>query len=140
MTTRFTCEDFVGYNLKRASLVFNAEFNRALQASDVRPVVLSLLLMIARQPGITSSELGRSLEIQSSNMVGLIRDIRQKGWISHMAAVEDRRAKGLTLTAQGRALLLRVEQLAMQADVTATRPLTARERATLTRLLQKIVA
>lgn len=134
----FLCEEFIGYGLKRALLVLEVEFHKALHEFNVTPVVLTMLLKIAEQPGITSSQLGKLLAIQSSNMVSLVRGIQSEGWAKSALNLEDKRAKGLYLTRQGHMFLLNIESLAMASDLTATRGLTDKERVLLSTLLKKV--
>ena len=134
----FTCEDFLGYSLKRASLVFSGEFNRTLADLGLRPVVFTLLLLIGDRPGITSSQLGQVLDVQSSNMVGLIREIKRQGWVQVVSRTEDRRAKGLHLTDEGQLFLRQAQTLAMQADRKACERLSPTQRQMLSELLRLI--
>lgn len=138
MGLRHTCDDFIGYGLKRASLRFGAEFDRELSGLGLSPVFFTLLLLMAQNPGTTSSQLGQQLDIQSSNMVGLIRQMKARGWIEATEHPQDRRARGLHLTAQGAAFLAQAEAAAMRSDLQASRALSAQERLQLARLLRKV--
>jgi DNA-binding MarR family transcriptional regulator len=138
MGLRHSCDDFMGYGLKRASLRFGAEFDRELSGLGLSPVLFTLLLLVAQSPGVTSSQLGQQLEIQSSNMVGLIRQMKARGWIEATDHPQDRRARGLHLTPQGTAFLAQAEAAAMRSDLQASHALTPEERTQLLRLLRKV--
>jgi len=96
------------------------------------------LLALVGNPGITSSQLCQLLVIQSSNLVGLVKQLEGRHLIERRPHPKDGRALGLHLTAAGRALWRQAREVAQAADLEATSRLSEAERQTLARLLKKI--
>ncbi|MFB0610830.1 MarR family winged helix-turn-helix transcriptional regulator [Aurantiacibacter poecillastricola] len=90
---------FPGYSLRRAANVAGAELAGRLAQLDLRQSEASALLLIAENPEITASALGRKLDIQRANMVPLLKRLDDAGLIERHAI--DGKSQGLMLTAQG---------------------------------------
>lgn len=129
---------FIGYSVRRASVAVIDNFVRRMAAHDLRPVTFTLLMLADSNPGITSSQLCALLAIQSSNLVGLVKQLLDRGLITRQPHPNDGRAMGLHLTPAGRALLKKAGDTAAEADLESTARLTDAERQTLTRLLRKV--
>ena len=97
-----------------------------------------LLALAGSNPGITSSQLCQLLDIQSPNLVVLIKQLQDRGLIERRPHPTDGRAMGLHLTASGQGLVDQATTLAHEADDEASGKLSAAERQTLARLLRKV--
>ncbi|MFY3384763.1 MarR family winged helix-turn-helix transcriptional regulator [Paracidovorax sp. MALMAid1276] len=128
----------VGYNTRRASLAIIEVFMERMAVYDLKVVDFSVLSLVAHNPGVTSRELCATLNVLPPNMVGLIAGLEKRGLIERRPHPSDGRAMGVHLTAEGADLTARAEVTAAQLEVDATARLTATERKTLIRLLQKI--
>jgi DNA-binding MarR family transcriptional regulator len=128
----------VGYAARRASMVLLERFMTQMAPLDLRPVPFTLLSLIGANPGITSTQLCTELAIQSSNLVGLVKQLEDRALIRRQPHPCDGRAMGLHLTAAGRALLSRASQVAAQADRQATARLSEAEVKKLLSLLHKL--
>ncbi|MNV90940.1 Multiple antibiotic resistance protein MarR [compost metagenome] len=71
-------------------------------------------------------------------MVGLIASLERRGLIERRPHPSDGRAMGVHLTLEGVELTAQAEQTAAHLEEDATARLTAAERKTLIRLLQKV--
>lgn len=91
---------FPGYALRRAANAATAELAALLAPFDLRQADASALILIGDNPGITSSALGRALDIQRANMVPLLKKLEDSGLIDKEPI--DGKSLGLTLTAAGR--------------------------------------
>ena len=90
---------FPGYALRRAANSTAAELSARLAAVDLRQSHASLLMLVASNPGATSSALGRALGIERANMVPLLKRLEEAGLIEREAI--DGKSQGLRLTAAG---------------------------------------
>lgn len=135
--TRFL-ETLIGYNARRAALTIIGEFLQRMAVYDLRPVDFSVLSLVTHNPGITSRQLCAALNILPPNLVGMIHALEKRGVIERRPHPHDGRAMGLHLTASGGQLMREAEHTASELETTATARLTAAERKTLIRLLQKI--
>ena len=133
-------QGLVGYAARRASMVLLERFVQQMAPLDLRPVPFTLLSLIGANPGITSTQLCTELAIQSSNLVGLVKQLQDRALIRRQPHPCDGRAVGLHLTTDGRALLSRASQVAAQADRQATARLSEAEVRKLLSLLRKIQA
>ena len=93
--------DFPGYALRRAANATGAELAHRLGAIGLRQSEVSVLMLIAANPGVTASALGRQLGIERANMVPLLK--RLEGLFDR--APIDGKSQGLALTAAGEARL-----------------------------------
>ena len=105
---------------------------------DLKVVDFSVLSLVAHNPGVTSRQLCAALNVLPPNLVGLIAALERRGLIERRPHPSDGRAMGVHLTPEGVALTQQAEKTAAQLEQDATSRLTAAERKTLIRLLQKI--
>jgi len=131
-------QSLLGYNARRASLAIIEHFYVDMAGFDLRPVDFSVLSLIRHNPGITSRQLCHALSILPPNMVVFLKHFEKRQLLKRAPHPTDGRAMGLTLTEAGEALMQAAEKAAMASGLKATSSLTALERQTLTRLLQKI--
>ena len=128
----------VGYNTRRAALAIIEVFMERMAPYDLKVVDFSVLSLVAHNPGITSRQLCATLNVLPPNMVGLIAALERRGLIERRPHPSDGRAMGVHLTTKGADLTERAEATVAQLEQDASGRLTATERKTLIRLLQKI--
>ena len=92
---------YPGYALRRAANATAAELAARLAELGLRQSDVSVLLLIAENPGVTASAVGRQLDIQRANMVPVLK--RLEGLIDRLPI--DGKSQGLELSADGRARL-----------------------------------
>lgn len=96
--------ELVGYNLRRAHAVQRKRFADAFNAYDIRPVQLSMLGLIYRNPNLQPSELCRVLDIKRANIVPLIDELQERKLVERKQSSDDGRFRVLVLTRKGEAL------------------------------------
>jgi DNA-binding MarR family transcriptional regulator len=131
-------QSLMGYNARRATLVIIGRFLERMAVYELRPVDFSVLSLITHNAGITSRQLCTALSILPPNLVGMVNALEKRGLIARKPHPHDGRAVGLHLTAAGRALMADAEGTARALEDEVTVRLSATERKTLMRLLQKI--
>ena len=131
-------ETLLGYNASRASHTLVSHFIRGVGSFDLRTVDFSVLSVIGYRPGVTSRQLCQQLNVLPPNMVVLLRQLDKRGLIERQPHPTDGRAVGLRLTSSGKNLIKKAEQAASVSDAEGANRLSAAERKTLARLLQKI--
>jgi DNA-binding MarR family transcriptional regulator len=131
-------ESLVGYNTRRATLVIIGAFMERMAEFDLRPVDFSVASLIVHNPGITSRQLCTALGLLPPNLVGLLNALEKRGLISRRPHPNDGRAMGLHPTAAGTKLMKQAEKVAFDLEAESSSALTATERKTLIRLLQKV--
>ena len=131
-------ESLLGYNARRAALTVIEVFLKRMSVYDLRPVDFSVLSLITHNSGISSRQLCSALNILPPNLVGMINDLEKRELIIRKPHPSDGRVIGLHLTVAGSQLMKEAEQTAQELEDDAAAKLTAAERKTLMRLLQKI--
>ena len=131
-------ETLMGYNARRASLAIVDVFMVRMAPYALRIVDFSVLSLVGRNPGITSRQLCSTLGVLPPNLVGIVGQLEKRQLLARQPHPHDGRATGLHLTAQGQTLVEHAEETATALELEATARLTAAERRTLMRLLQKI--
>ena len=131
---------FMGYNMKRALSVVQADLTPVLAEFGLRAVSYSALLVIVRTPGISQSDLADVLHIEKSNLVQLIDDLAQRGLVTRSAVPGDRRRHAL-IPAEAGIVLAKAATSAVQAhEDRVFAALSMVERATLVALLRRVWA
>lgn len=97
---------YPGYVLRRASSAAMAEFASRIEALGLRTSEATILQIVAHNPGISQSALGRMLDIQRANMTPIAARLEARGLVRRLPS--DGRSLGLNLTEAG-------HQLAQQA-------------------------
>jgi DNA-binding MarR family transcriptional regulator len=131
-------ESLLGYNARRAALEIIGLFLQRMAIYDLRPVDFSVLSLITHNPGISSRQLCTALSILPPNLVGMINALEKRGLILRKPHPSDGRVIGLHLSENGSKLMTSAEHTAKELEEEAGSKLTATERKTLMRLLQKI--
>ena len=88
-----------GYALRRAANAMMGELAVHLAAVDLRISDASVLLLVDRREDLTSSEIGRVLDIQRANMVPLLARMERAGLIRRKPL--DRKSQAILLTEEG---------------------------------------
>src|SRR3954452_19473235 len=109
----------------------------ALKTAGLRPRHL-LVLTVLRDFGESSqADLSGTLQLDRTNLVGLLNELETEALIERRRSPEDRRRHTVVLTTDGRERLARAEfALAAAEDIVLAR-LTAKQRETLYELLAK---
>lgn len=135
--TRFL-QSLVGFNARMAALKIIGQFVPRMAQFGLRVVDFSILSLIHHNPGITSRQLCDALNLLPPNLVGKIGALERRGLLQRRPHPLDGRAQSLLLTAEGQALMREAESAVSQLEDEAAQALSAAERRTLIRLLQKI--
>jgi DNA-binding MarR family transcriptional regulator len=131
-------DDQLGYQLRRASSLMFSDLTRKLHDLDLRPSDAATLVLIATNPGITLSAIGRVLGIHRANMTPIAAMLSRRHLVERSRA--DGRSQGLALTAAGARMFEEVSGRIAAHEAPFLQRLTPSERGTLMALLQKVWA
>jgi len=92
-----------GYVLRRAANATGAELTGRLEVLGLRQSEVAALYLLEAYPGITSSRIGQTLDIQRANMVSFLGRLEDKGLIRR--APIDGRTQAIHLTGAGQKIL-----------------------------------
>jgi DNA-binding MarR family transcriptional regulator len=133
-------QSLIGYNARRAALSIIEVFLQRMAVYGLRPVDFSVLSVLAHNPGATSRQVCTALSILPPNFVALINSLEERKLVTRKPHPSDKRAIALKLTAQGVVMVRDAQITAHELETEMATHLTAKERQTLIRLLQKIYA
>ncbi len=111
-----------GYALRRAADAMMGELARRFATASLRVSDASVLLVIDGRDDLTSSDIGRILDIQRANMVPVLGRLESAGLIERVAV--DRRSSAVVLTRKGKERLTKVKAItrAFEHDLLARVP------------------
>ena len=98
-----------GYVLRRASTATLAELSQRLAPLELRPIDVTLLLLLDAAPQVTHSEVAETLGLRRPNLVPIVAALEKRELLERKRI--DFRSEGLVLTGKGRALLGRALQV-----------------------------
>lgn len=113
-------------------------FANALAPLGVTPRAFGVLSNLAAAEGQTQQQLADALGMHRNNMVDLVDQMENAGWIRRERSSADRRAFALRLTPSGRAIVRRVNDQVPLIDRQLAARLTPAERSALLDVLQRV--
>jgi DNA-binding MarR family transcriptional regulator len=128
---------FIGYAMKRALSIVQADFASALSDYDLRAVSFSALSIIVGEPGLTQTQLADALQIERSNLVTIIDELAGRGLIIRAPVAQDRRRHALMPTTAGQQLAAKANASAAEHERRLFGCLTEAEQNELQRILRK---
>ena len=131
-------ETLIGYNCRRAAVSVIGLFLERMAVYGLKPVDFSVLSLILHNPGITSRQICKTLDLLPPSLVNTISNFENRSLISRTQHPLDKRSIGLELTTQGYAFMAEAEKTVSQLEIDASNRLTAAQRRTLISLLQRI--
>lgn len=132
-------ERHLGYWLRQVSNHVSGEFRRALQARRTSVAEWVVLCLVQERPGITPGELAEALALTRGAVSKVIDKLEAKNWITGSTKPGDNRARLFSLTPRGSRVLPELRRIADRNDQTFFAVLQDGERATLQRLLAKLI-
>ncbi len=99
-----TLRQFLGYHMKRAFNVVQADLVRTLKPFELRMLTYTALVLITDNPGIRQSQLATAMDIERPNLVVIIDELERRDLILRERIPTDRRAYALKPTLAGRQL------------------------------------
>ena len=127
----------IGYQLRLAQRAIFADFADTVGESGISPGLFGVLVVIGENPGLTQQALANAAHLDRSTVVTVIDKLEDRGLVERRAA--DRRSNGLFLAEKGAALLRGLKRKVARHERRVVQDLSARERAQLVALLQRIL-
>ena len=133
-------ETQVGFLLRLAQVAVFKDLITELKPYDLRPTDFSVLLVIEATPGLKQQEIGDALRIQRPNVVNILDQLQARGLVLRGAVPGDRRSYALTLTPEGRALLIKAKAAHARHDRKLSGVLAGLDKSVLIDALERIAA
>jgi DNA-binding MarR family transcriptional regulator len=100
---------------------------------------LTVLALIAANPGSSQTALARRAGLNDSALVGIIDQLEQRGLVERGRAANDRRRYQLAVTPDGRAMMETLFSVVTEQEAGIRDALGARDMAALLRLLDRVI-
>jgi DNA-binding MarR family transcriptional regulator len=116
-----TLLDMAGHLIRRLHQKSTQLFQQRMDQAgyDITPVQFAAMQALKANPGIEQAQVAALIAYDRATIGGVIDRLEQKGYISRVVSKKDRRAREVSLTAEGEQLLDQVFPLvlAMQDDI-----------------------
>jgi len=132
--------NWIGFNLRMAQEATFQAFSRRSQEIGESPGRFAALTLIARNPGISQTELSQASGRDKSSVTPVVEDLVRRGLIERQRVRSDRRAYRLNLTPAGKKTLLSLTRIARRHEVNLDRIIGGSERKRFLAILKKIAA
>jgi DNA-binding MarR family transcriptional regulator len=133
--------NMAGHWIRRLHQHSTAVFIEATQAQgyDLTPVQFAALDAINSHPGSDQAAVAAMIGYDRATIGGVIDRLDKKGWVTRVVSDRDRRARELSLSAEGGKVYAAIKPIvtALQQDILA--PLSDPERAQLIQLARRAV-
>jgi MarR family transcriptional regulator, temperature-dependent positive regulator of motility len=99
--------DMAGHLIRRLHQLSTQVFVQRTQAAgfDLTPVQFAALDAIGHHPGTDQATVAEMIAYDRATIGGVIERLEQKGWVDRVVSERDRRARVLSLTAEGERIL-----------------------------------
>ena len=129
---------WVGFNLRMAQEAAFQAFSRLSQEIGERPGRFATLTLIARNPGISQTELSLANGRDKSSLTPVVEDLVRRGLVERARMDTDRRTYSLNLTPAGKKVLTNITRCARRHERNLDQLIGERDRKKFIRILKKI--
>ena len=130
----------VGFAISTTGYAIAARFRELLAPFGLEPREFALLRSVAAAEGDSQQAIGERMNVAPSRMVAFVDSLERRGLLERRQNPNDRRARALFLTEDGRELLGRAFQVAGEHERALSQDFTAAEREQLLDLLARVGA
>lgn len=131
---------WIGFNLRMAQETAFQAFSRRSQEVGESPGRFATLTLIARNPGISQTELSQAAGRDKSSLTPVVEDLVRRGMVERKRMRDDRRAYRLNLTATGKKTLTQLTRCARRHERNLDSVIGLRDRKRFIQILKKIAA
>ena len=128
----------LGFMLSTLGYAISRRFLRALEPLELHPREFAVLRALKANDGRSQQTLADQLHIPPSRIVAIVDELESRGLVERRPDPNDRRVRTLYVTPRGRTLLEDAFNLVVQHERAISHQLTAKERAQLIELLNRI--
>ena len=128
-----------GHLARRFQQISVAIFMEETADFNVTPVQYATLMALRNNADVDATRLSQLVALDRSTLGNVITRMQRKGLVRRRPSKDDRRTKHIQITAQGLALLRKVEPAVRRADSRIIEPVSMRDRKFLLELLSRLV-
>lgn len=130
--------ELIGYRLRRAQLVFFNNFAIACNDLGISPGLFGVLVIVARNPGLTQTAIAQALGNDRSAMVAAVDRLEKMDLVERRPSQKDRRSYALYLTGHGESYYQVIETRVRQHEEEFSHLLQAGEKDWLLDILSRL--
>ena len=131
--------DILGFHIRLAHVACYRHFMETFSHLDLTQKQVSVLWLIADNPGIAQTDLARRLSMDRATTMGVVNRLQDRRLIRQSASAEDRRRKSLALTPDGESVLEEARAAIFEHEKWLKGRFSQREIGTLMKLLDRIL-
>lgn len=131
---------WVGFNLRMAQESAFQAFSRRSQEIGESPGRFATLTLIARNPGISQTELSHANGRDKSSLTPVVEDLVRRGLVQRKRMNSDRRAYRLNVTPAGKKVLILMTRCARRHERSLDAIIGLRDRKRFVQILKQIAA
>jgi DNA-binding MarR family transcriptional regulator len=131
---------WVGFNLRMAQESAFQAFSLRSQEIGESPGRFATLTLIARNPGISQTELSHANGRDKSSVTPVVEDLVRRGLVERKRMRADRRTYRLNVTAAGKKTLTQLTRCARRHELNLDRIIGPRDRKRFIQILKRIAA
>ncbi|WP_205995643.1 MarR family winged helix-turn-helix transcriptional regulator [Pseudolabrys sp. FHR47] len=131
---------WVGFNLRMAQEASFEAFSHHSAAIGENPGRFATLTLIARNPGISQTELSAASGRDKSSLTPVVEDLVRRGLVERKRVASDRRAYRLNMTATGRKTLALMTRAARKHERNLDSIIGTRDKKRFLDILKRIAA
>jgi DNA-binding MarR family transcriptional regulator len=131
---------WVGFNLRMAQEAAFQAFSRRSQEVGESPGRFATLTLIARNPGISQTELSQAAGRDKSSLTPVVEDLARRGLVERKRVRNDRRTYHLNVTPAGKRTLMQLTRCARRHERNLDGIIGMRDRKRFIQILKKIAA
>jgi len=128
-----------GFLIRRLHQIHLALFAEECSGFEVTPVQYSIMSVIGEQPGMDQSKISTEIGVDRATLASVVARLEANGFLRRIVSRLDRRQKLLTLTARGKAMLIKMQEPVQRAHARTVAPLPPEERELFLTLLTQLV-
>jgi DNA-binding MarR family transcriptional regulator len=132
--------NWVGFNLRMAQEAAFQAFSRRSQEIGESPGRFATLTLIARNPGISQTELSQANGRDKSSLTPVVEDLVRRGLVERNRMDSDRRTYRLHVTPAGKRILTTMTRCARRHERNLDHVIGTRDRKRFIQILKKIAA
>ena len=134
--SNYRLEDQVGYKLRIASQHHLEVFSKHIR--NLTPMQFSLMVRLKEVGEVSQNQLGRLIAMDAATTKGVIKRLIEKDLVMSYRSTTDKRRLQISLTSNGRKVIVEAIHHAQKITEETTSKLTNREISRLLRLLDKL--
>ncbi len=133
-------DGFIGYNLRQAQAAAFRDLARLARPLRLSAGDYGLLVLVARNTGISSIEVSRFYGLAKSALTPVIAALLRRGLVRRVRTPHDRRVYRLSITGRGNDALRRMQEAVDRQEANIAAALDAGESEKLIAMLRRITA